>query len=321
MWEGIDENQITKHELTWIVEGMRNRTLSWVTDGSYNRKIAEKISGVGWVIFCTKTGKRLTGWFWEKSESADSYRAKMLGLCALHLLARALSEYYKISNWAITICCDNKGALDCSSYHRRRIRPSERCADVRRSFRSTKQGLTGKLMYEHVYGHMDDYLLWHQLSTTQQINCVCDTLAKRAVKIALKEGWQDRGIQLLPREDIALIIEGEKVTNHISNPLRFHASKVTARTHLTTRRKRPWTEEAFDEVDWEHLEMAQKGKSDMYKIWRSKQNSGFCDTRVQVGRYSGEGNPDEKCPNCGQQETAEHLMLCPDRSKSCKSGS
>ena len=73
MWEGIDENQPTKHELTWIVEGMRNRTLRWVTDGSYNRKIAEKISGVGWVIFCTTTGKRLTGWFWEKSESADSY--------------------------------------------------------------------------------------------------------------------------------------------------------------------------------------------------------------------------------------------------------
>jgi len=198
------------------------------------------------------------------------------------------------------------------SYHRRRIRPSERCADVRRSFRSTKQGLTGKLMYEHVYGHMNDFLLWHQLSTTQQINCVCDTLAKRAVKIALREGWQDRGIQLLPREDIALIIEGEKVTNDISHPLRFHASKVTARMHLTTRKKQQWTEDAFDEVDWEHLEMAQKGKSDMYKIWRSKQNSGFCGTRVQVGRYSGQHNPDERCPNCGQREIAEHLMLCPD---------
>ncbi len=117
MWEGVEDNQPTKHELAWIVEGVRNRTLSWVTDESYNRKIAEKISGVGWVIFCTKTGKRLAGWFWEKLESADSYRAEMLGLCALHLLARALSEYYKISNWAITICCDNKGALDCSSYH------------------------------------------------------------------------------------------------------------------------------------------------------------------------------------------------------------
>jgi hypothetical protein len=46
--------------------------------------------------------------------------------------------------------------------------------------------------------------------------------------------------------------------------------------------------EQFDEVvDWQHLELAMKTKPDMYKIWRSKQNSGFCGTRVQVGRYSG----------------------------------
>jgi hypothetical protein len=167
-------------------------------------------------------------------------------------------------------------------------------------------------MYKHVYGHMDEYLLWHQISTTQQINCICDTIAKKAVKIALRDRWVNRGTQLLPREDVALLIKGQKVTNDISQPLRFHASKVTACKHLTTRRKKPWTKEEFDKVDWEHLEMAQKGKSNMYKIWRSKQSSGFCGTRVQVGRYSGEHHPDERCPNCGQREIAEHRMLCPD---------
>jgi len=312
MWEGIDEGQSTKHDLTWVVHGMRNKSLYWVTDGSYNRKRAAEISGVGWVIFCQKTGKRLTCWCWERSGSADSYRAEMLGLCALHLFARALSEYYKITHWEITISCDNLRALNCSSYHRRRIQPSSKCADIRRSFRSTKQGWKGKILYQHVYGHMDDYLLWHQLSTTQQINCVCDTLAKRAVKIALRTDWRGRPTQLLPREDVALMIKGEKVTNDISQPLRFHASKVTARKHLIKKKKKPWTEAAFDEVDWEHLELSQKNKPDTYKIWRSKQNSGFCGTRVQVGRYSGESQPDEKCPNCGQREIAEHLMLCPD---------
>ena len=33
---------------------------------------------------------------------------------------------------------------------------------------------------------------------------------------------------------------------------------------------------------------------------------------MQVGRYSGEQDPDEKCPNCRQQETANHLMICLD---------
>jgi hypothetical protein len=50
----------------------------------------------------------------------------------------------------------------------------------------------------------------------------------------------------------------------------------------------------------------------MYKVWRSKQTSGFYGTRVKVGMYMGETNPDKQCPNCGRRETAAHLMLCPD---------
>jgi hypothetical protein len=65
-------------------------------------------------------------------------------------------------------------------------------------------------------------------------------------------------------------------------------------------------------VDWEHLDLALKNKMDMYKKWQSKQHSGFCGTRVQVGRYSGNLLPDERCPNCGRRETAAHLMLFPD---------
>ena len=132
----------------------------------------------------------------------DSYRAEMLGLCSLHLLARALSEYYyKISsNWEITISCDNKGALNCSSCQLCRIKLSAKCADIRRSFRYTKLGLSGKLIYEHVYGHMDNYLLWHQMTAAQQMNCACDTLAaKRSITIAISSGYHNRPTQLLPR--------------------------------------------------------------------------------------------------------------------------
>ena len=39
--------------------------------------------------------------------------------------------------------------------------------------------------------------------------------------------------------------------------------------------------------------------------------------RVQISRYSGESIPDKRCPNCGRRETAAHLMLCPDESRTC----
>ncbi len=78
------------------------------------------------------------------------------------------------------------------------------------------------------------------------------------------------------------------------------------------RKKDKWSNKCFNAVDWEHLDLALKNKTDMYKLWRSKQHSSFCGTRVQVGRYSGDLLPDEQCPNCGRRETAVHLMLCPN---------
>ena len=58
MWEGIDKDQTTYNKLTLIVEGMSHNTLLWVTDGLYNRKRSAGLSGVGWVIMCTKDRKQ-----------------------------------------------------------------------------------------------------------------------------------------------------------------------------------------------------------------------------------------------------------------------
>jgi len=103
----------------------------------------------------------------------------------------------------------------------------------------------------------------------------------------MTQGYHDRPTQLLPKEDVAVVIWGSKITDDVSSPIRFHASKEVARQYLGNMKKNPWTNEKFDEVDWEHLELAMKTKPDEYKIWQSKQNSGFCGTRVQVGRYPG----------------------------------
>jgi hypothetical protein len=163
---------------------------------------------------------------------------------------------------------------------------------------------------------MDRHLSWLQLTLTQQLNCVCDSLAKQAVTNAIVEGYNADHTQLLPREDVTLIVWGDKITGDISGPLQFHASKAVARKYHTHQRKNSeWTQEQFEEVDWEHLDLTLKSKADNYKIWRSKQTSGFCRTRVQVGLYSGDKYLDECCPNCGARETDFHLMRCPDKDR------
>ncbi len=54
----IEAGQDTPDDMTWVAEGMTKNSLIWVTSGLYNRKKAIDLCGVGWIIFCTKTGFR-----------------------------------------------------------------------------------------------------------------------------------------------------------------------------------------------------------------------------------------------------------------------
>jgi hypothetical protein len=283
MWEVIKTGKDIPEDVSCIVDGLCNGSLIWTTDGSSDWKKAVDLCGVGWMIFCTNTGFQLTGTFWEQSSLASWYRAELLGLCALHLFAQALAEFHKVVGWTAMLCCDNKRALEVSSHHTRRIQPSAKCADICRSLKVVKPLLSGKFCYVHVYGHMDRMLKWEQLTLTQHLNCVCDTLAKHLVITAINHGYHDRPTQLLPKEDVALLIWGNKITGDISPHLRFRASKDVAQRYLASRPKDKWSNVRFNTVDWEHLDLALQNKQDMYRIWRSKQLSGFCGTRVQVG--------------------------------------
>ncbi len=264
MWEGVEDSQPTKHDLSWLIQGIEINSLIWVTDSSYDRNCAPAISGVGLIIFCQTSGKQMVGLFWEKSPAASLYRAELLGLCLLHLFALALSEFYKVSGWKAALGCNNLRALIMSSSKCRRTKPSAACSDIHRSLRSTKKNFNGGFKYQHVAGHMDKHLLWHQLSLIQQLNCACNTTAKAAVHQAITTGYTSIPPQILPQEDISIIIWGNKITNDVSQPVQFHASKELARTMLTDTIR--WPQEQFNKVDWEHLDLAMRSKSDMYDV-------------------------------------------------------
>jgi hypothetical protein len=185
---------------------MTEGSLIWTTDRSYDRKRAADLLGVGWIIFCKTTGKRIMGSFWERSSTASSFCAEMLGLCTLHLLARVITDAYEVQSWTALMCCNNKRILMLSSHHRGRIRPSAKCAHIRRNFHATKQTYQGGFKYLHVYGHMDQHLSLMQLSLTQQLICIYDTLIKRAVTTAIVAGYHGGPTQILPREDVSLTV-------------------------------------------------------------------------------------------------------------------
>jgi hypothetical protein len=71
------------------------------------------------------------------------------------------------------------------------------------------------------------------------------------------------GPQLLPFENIAIILDGKNVTSGISPAIHFALGPKEARRFYTTARHRlwgnnmgglGWSEEAFNEMDWKTLE-------------------------------------------------------------------
>ena len=71
----------------------------------------------------------------------------------------------------------------------------------------------------------------------------------------------------------------------------------------------------MDKVDREWLHKTMERKPDGYKMWISKQQTGFRGTGIQVGYYSGQVNRDIGLSTCGDKETAAHLGVCPDEGR------
>jgi hypothetical protein len=124
----------------------------------------------------------------------------------------------------------------------------------------------GLLRHLHIRSHLWPYGQILIMGTTQPYATTqlrMQHIIKESSENSNNKGYHNRPTQLLPREDVALVVWGNKVTRDISGPLRFHASKAVAQTYLQQRKKNNWTSKLFEEVDWEHLYLALKNKADM----------------------------------------------------------
>ena len=298
----------------WFLMALSHGSLVWVTDGSHNPTLSPDLSGAGWIVKDITTNRQWACSFFEVSSHANSYRAELLGLLSIHTFILALSKYYVLLNKStVELRCDNKGALRTSSRKLVRIRPSSKCADILRCFRSLHKQLNNvHIHYAHVAAHMDDVLQWDDLTIEQQLNVQCDLLAKKAVTMAtkeLQEGNQLPSTDQLPLEQCAIYIDNQKLSSDISNPLRFECSKIKAKNFLCSRRG--WNTHQFDEVDWKSLDTALSSKTMGFRIWLAKQHSNFCASRVQLFRCR--QSDDDKCPSCLlASENADHLCRCPN---------
>ena len=316
MWSNLHLNG--DDSIDWIVEAYKLGTLKWVTDGSHDPKRAPNISGAGWIVFDTQTSRKWKCSFVEYSPHASSYRAELLGLYSIHVFIGVLTAHHSIgSTHSTTIYCDNERALDMSSKKNLKVRAGAKCADILRAFKTLHRSYTTAISYKHVAAHMDDKCAWDDLSIEQQLNVECDTLAKQAVAAAIRRMCEssrevDISSQLLPGERCAIIVQGIKQTSDPGPAVRLAEGTSRAKSFFTM--KKGWSPEQFHNVAWDALDDMLHTKPPGYRIWLTKQQSGFCATGVQMKRWFGAEN--DRCPNClSPAERADHLCRCPSEER------
>ena len=161
---------------------------------------------------------------------------------------------------------------------------------------------------------MDDKLSWDQLSLEQQLNCLCDSLAKESVSryISNQKSSVTRSQRLLPKEAAGLFVQGTKLTSDPTSALCYLLGKHSAKHFLCS--AQGWTAQQFDEVGWDWLHTVLATKPVMFRIWLCKQHSNFCATGKNMVRR--DQSDDDRCPNCmAWQERAKHLCICPSESR------
>ena len=319
MWDHLEGEW---RDMGWLRDALTAGSAMFVADGSYNREIDRGVCGTGWVVVCRSSRKMLRGSFFERSHSASAYRGELLGMVAVHALVANAAAVFGLESTHGSVHCDNLGALGKAKSHNRRVRSSLRQADAVRAIRAMKLKLFLALEYKYVQSHQDDKFGWQELPLDQQLNVLCDTLAKQACmrRISFAAVMGARPLRL-PFERAAIIVNGVKMTSDVSDPVRFALGKIEAKRFYCWPRNvgddgvnkggLGWLASTFDLVDWDGLNEVLGTKPDMFGIWLAKQSIGVCATRRNTARI--DGHDDNVCPNCMfELERSDHLNRCTD---------
>ena len=115
-------------------------------------------------------------------------------------------------------------------------------------------------------------------------------LANGAVTWALTFAPQHTRPTLLPFEQIAVVVDGIKITSQVALAIQFSLGKVDAQcfytkaanqVHGSNRGGLGWSKEAFNKVDWEALSQALRLKSESNYGCQSNQSECALNRRIQ----------------------------------------
>lgn len=308
VWDHLDGAD----DLDWLTTAIRDGTVELITDGSHQPQLARELGGAGWVIECTRTGRRVRGAIRTTTTTANAYRSELTGLYGGLAFLLAFCRLHHISSGSARVGCDNEKALWLSSQLSQRVSPKRAHSDTIRAIRLVRAMIPITLRFGHVRGHQDETVLYDDLDRRAQLNIEMDILAKEYVRAEWLHGAA--APEALPHERVVCRVAGHKVTGDVGPAIRNERSRKIMRTFLTSKGK--LTTAAFDDVDWTAIEMMMDSVPQLFALWTCKHVSKFCGTNRNLVRWRRATS--DRCPCCDHPDVSEdtlHQMHCPAPSR------
>lgn len=290
----------------WITQALIAGTLMCVHDGSFMVCMDKTVCSAGFIIRCTKSGKTAMGSVVEKSDVASNYRGEILGGMMIQLVLRAASSVSRPYR-QVVVNCDNMGVVNHGNEPQAPLQEKQSQADVLRCLKQYVKENRFETVYEWVKAHQDDRMRWDDLSLKEQLNCIVDALAKKALICSLVN--RQFISNLFPFEQVRVIMGKKKLTASPKKSFVEYVDYKTARDLYDARGIIP--KRYFYLVYWDGVYKLNTTLPKMFGVWLTKHTSHFCATNRHANRIDKEVA--NICPSCGKEdETVAHIVRCKD---------
>jgi hypothetical protein len=217
--------------------------------------------------------------------------------------------FHGITEGRVRLGCDNDNSIRHGKGDCLKVSLSTAHADLIRAIRVIKAQLPISVDFEHVYGHQDDLLSFHDLPRPAQLNVQMDHWAKQHLVQLYEQSPGPLCPASIAFEGWQCWVKGTKITSDPGKALRAAVFGTRLRAHLV--KKQRISPAAFDDIDWAAMTMATDLFPPLYRLWVSKHVSGFFGHGTMMLNWGFWEH--SKCPCCSHpREDKTHLMTCPD---------
>jgi len=299
------------HQFQQFLHDLRRGQVTAVCDGSFFP--TSQTGTAAWILVSSNSTYSRWGRICTPGEKhiQNAYRSELLGITALMAEIAHISKVHSVEA-AISIGCDNKGAVDKLNRLQVPVSSNSHHFDLFQTIQQIVQRSQMKFSFHWIKGHQDDNNDVHTLSRDEYLNVIVDSMAQTFNQERV-EGGEIYQVDDLDRTKKCTIKWGNNDSNapHIirsllGKTLRQLINSQNTKEYVIYKRKIEPNNIAH--LDWDHLRISIIGMPRNMQIWLSKWITGFMGTGKHlslIGYHS-----QNECPRCSLPETNDHILRC-----------